>query len=172
MTILWVILAILCLIVLAGIVMGLLGSRIPEEHVAHASVHLKQSPQTVWDLVADAPGHATWADSVTKVEKVADRDGHPAWRQTMGPNSFVLVTIESQPPTRLVRSIQDDKMFSGRWEYDIKPDGDGCTVTITEYGRVPNAMARFMMQFFDPALYAKKHLRSLAKKFGETAEVR
>lgn len=168
---LYVILGVLAILIVAVAVMRALGARLPEEHVATVSVQLPQSPDAVWRVIADAAGHVEWAAGVTNVVRLEDRDGKPAWRQHMGRNSFVLVTTESQPPARLVRTIDDDhKMFSGSWTYELTAEGGGTLVRLTERGRVPSPFARYMMhKFMDPAMYARKHLVSLAKKFGEPA---
>jgi hypothetical protein len=171
--ILYVVGGVVALVVLGVLVMWVLGRRVPEEHVASVCLPLSQTPEAAWGVIADVGRHAEWAAGVTRVVRLEDRGGLEAWRQHMGRNSFVLVTTASEPARRLVRTIDDDhKMFSGRWEYELAAAPGGCRVRLTEYGRIPNPVARFMMKtFFDPAMYARKHLVSLAKKFGEAARV-
>ncbi len=171
----WIILSIaggfIALLVVLMLVMRVLGGRLPEEHVASVTLPLKQAPETVFDLIADCAGHVHWSPGVNKVVRVEDRNGHEAWRQTMGRNSFVLETTLADRPRKFVRTIDDEhKMFSGRWEYEIIPVAGGCRVKLTEYGRIPNRVARFMMQkLMDTSMYVKKHLRGLAAKFNEPA---
>ncbi|MEP0848107.1 MAG: SRPBCC family protein [Phycisphaerae bacterium] len=169
---LYLIVAVVAVLVIAVAAMRSLGARLPEEHVATVSLRLPQAPNAVWKVISDAAGHVEWAAGVTNVVRLEDRDGKPAWRQHMGRNSFVLVTTESVPPARLVRTIDDDhKMFSGSWTYELSAEDDGTLVRLTERGRIPSPFARFVMhKFMDPAMYARKHLVSLAKKFGEPAE--
>jgi hypothetical protein len=54
---LWTFLGVIGLILLAMVVLHILGKRLPEEHVARASVLLKQPRQAVWDVVSDIAGH-------------------------------------------------------------------------------------------------------------------
>ena len=91
----------------------------------------------------------------------------------MGRNSFVLETTEFQPPVRMVRTIADDhKHFSGSWEYVLAPDGEGTRLTLTERGRVNSPFARAMMSYMKmETYYLRKHLVSLAGKFGEVARI-
>jgi uncharacterized protein YndB with AHSA1/START domain len=169
----FVAIAVVGLLVFLGSVLYILGSRLPEEHVAAVSMSLDRPPREVYDAVADVAGHASWSPGVTRVERLEDREGREAWRQHMGRNSFVLITTRAEPPRVLVREIDDDhKMFSGRWEYLIEPVGAGSLVTITEYGRVPSPIPRAMMRYMiGETLYIKKHLRGLAKRFGQAARL-
>ena len=166
---LWIVLGVVGLIVLAAVVLQVLGKRLPEEHVASASVVLKQPRQAVWDVVSDIAGHKNWVKGLTKLERLPDRDNHEVWRQTMGRNSFVLVFTEKQPPERMVGTIDDEaQFFSGRWEYMLKDEGAGTRLTLTEHGRVKLAIPRAMMEYImGKDTYLKKHLRDLAMKFGE-----
>ena len=170
----WVFIAIavIGLLVFVGSLLYILGARLPEEHAAAVSMPLARPVPLVYEAVADVSAHPTWAPGVTRVERLEDRNGMEAWRQHMGRNSFVLITTRAEPPRVLVREIDDDhKMFSGRWEYLIEPagaGGSGSLITITEYGCVPAKIPRAMMHYLmGETLYIKKHLRGLAKKFGE-----
>jgi uncharacterized protein YndB with AHSA1/START domain len=173
MWILGIVGGVIVLLVLLCAVLAILGSRVPVEHVAAVSVRVSRPIQEVWNLIADLEGHATWASGVTAVERLPDQDGKPAYRQRMGRNAFVLVTESSEPPNRLRGTISDDHgPFSGSWEYRLTPDGDGCRVTLTERGRVTQAMARGVMRHIvGYHIYIRRHLASIARKFGETAEV-
>ncbi len=167
-----ILLSIFGLIVLVVLVLWTLGRRLPEEHVASSSILVPASREEVWKTLADAGGYATWAADVTKVERLPDRDGREAFRQTMGRNTFVVETTRSEPPSALVRTVADDhRVFSGDWEYALAPEEGGCRVTLTEHGRVRPAIPRFLVQrVFDPATYLKRHLKSLAARFGGRTE--
>jgi uncharacterized protein YndB with AHSA1/START domain len=167
----WIAVGVVGLLLVAALVLHLLGSRLPEEHTAKASIVLKQPQQVVWDTIADIAGHKNWVKGLTKLERLPDRDNHPVWRQQMGRNSFTLMFSEIQPPTRMVGTIADDaQFFSGNWEYLVAPEDGGTRVTLTERGRVKHAIPRAMMEYlFGKDTYLKRHLRDLAAKFGEKA---
>jgi uncharacterized protein YndB with AHSA1/START domain len=167
----WIALGVVAVIVLLVVVLSLLGSRLPEEHVATLTLRLNQKPQDVWETISDIGGHKNWARGITRIERLPDHDNHEVWRQHMGRNSFVLETTECQAPVRLVRTIADDhQMFSGNWEYEVGPDGEGTRVKLTEHGRVKGNVPRAMMHYlFGETLYLRRHLVSLAGKFGEQA---
>jgi uncharacterized protein YndB with AHSA1/START domain len=168
---LWIVLGVVGVIALAMLVLYVLGRRLPEEHIASASITLKQPQAVVWDAISDIAGHKQWVKGLTKLERMPDRDNHPVWRQQMGRNSFLLEISELQPPTRMVGTIADEaQFFSGNWEYVVTPEGEGTRVLLTERGRVKLAIPRAMMEYLmGKDTYLKKHLRDLAAKFGEKA---
>jgi hypothetical protein len=169
----WIVLGVLLLIIALIVVLRYLGSQLPEEHVASLTLKLNQKPCVVWETIADIAGHKNWARGVTKVERLPDRENHEVWRQHMGRNSFVLVTTVCQPPVHLVRTINDDHhMFSGDWEYEVLPDGEGTRVRLTEHGRVFSPIFRALMHYMGGEKTTMRgHLRALADKFGEQARL-
>jgi len=166
------------LLALAGGVMYILGRKLPAQHVAQASVRLPVTMAAVFDLLADAKGHVRWADGVTRVEQLEDRNGRSAYMQRMGRNRFVLVTTASEPPTLLVRTIEDDDgPFTGRWIYDLEPidpppsmadaaPGSHTRLTLTEEGTIRSAIPRAVLRYlFSYDMYIKRHLVSVARQF-------
>lgn len=170
--IVWVAAGLVSLLVMLVAVLWALGTRLPLEHVGSATLRLKRSPEAVWGVVADFARHPEWSKGVTGIERLEDRAGRPAWRLRMGRNSFVLLVTRSEPPRLLEGTIDDDnKMFSGRWVYEILADSGGSVVKLTEHGRVPHALPRAIIHYLvGPSTNVRGHLASLAKKFGETAK--
>ncbi len=156
-----------------GVVLTLLGRRLPVEHVATVRVILRSPVEKVFGLVDDVSSHPGWAPGSTAVERVADVRGHEAWRYRMGRNAFVLVTTAREPGRRIERTITDDHgPFSGSWSYEFASTDGGSTVTLTERGRIEPAMPRAILRYLvGESYYPKKHLRGLAKALGEEAVV-
>jgi hypothetical protein len=51
-------------------------------------------------------------------------------------------------PQQFVSRIADPNLpFGGTWTIDLKPEGAGTRVTITEHGEVYNPIFRFMSRF-------------------------
>jgi uncharacterized protein YndB with AHSA1/START domain len=173
MIVVWILLSVIGILALVLVALAVLGSRLPEEHTAAASVRIGKPPEAVWAVLADAASYPAWAGGVTKVERLPDRDGHEVWRQSMGRNSFVLETTRGEPPRVLERTIADEHgPFSGKWTYELRPDGGGTVVRLSEHGRIRSAIPRAVMRHaVGYHLYLSKHLRSLAAHFGETGEV-
>src|ERR1051325_6555827 len=99
----WIVIGAAALLVGLLVLLRVLGSRLPEEHVASVTLRLKRPVREVWETIADMAGHRNWARGVTRVERLPDQENHEVWRQYMGRNSFVFLTMVSEPPTHLVR---------------------------------------------------------------------
>ncbi|MBD0372646.1 MAG: SRPBCC family protein [Pyrinomonadaceae bacterium] len=151
------------------------GLSIPRQHVASRTLKTNQSPEAVWRAITDYEGQPAWRKDVKRVERLPDKDGREVWREVYEKGSpITLETAESAAPRRLVRIIADEGgPFSGRWEYDIKPDGaSGSRLTITERGEVPNPLFRFVSRFLIGHTYfMERFQKDLAAKFGEAAVI-
>ncbi len=156
------------LLVFVG-VLGILGSRLPETHVATASVELSASPQKVWEQINDMASFPTWVPDITKMERQPDENGKEVWRQTSGRNVFTTVNDVWDPPRRVLRTIKDEKgPFSGSWDHVIEDLGNGrCTLSITETGKVPEAIPRAIMHyFFGETYFMNRFLGAVKARIG------
>jgi len=169
----WIGLGVVLLLAVFLVLAYVLGSRLPEEHVATMSLRLNQRPDAVWGLIADVEKHPSWSPGVNRVERKPDRNGHEAWQQTMGRNSFVLETTEKRAPEGgrggvLLRTITDNNgPFMGSWRYEVAPDGGGTRLRLTEAGRVKSPIPRYIMHLMGETMYLKSHLKAVAKRFNE-----
>lgn len=169
------ILGIVGLLVLVGIVVFAIGSLLPENHVASKTLTLRQSPETVWQVMTDFANQPKWHTEMKGVERLADRNGHEVWQEEMSGMKIPLETLEKEAPKKLVRRISaDDLGFGGDWEYILTPTIDGgCQLTITENGKVPNPLFRFMSKYvFGHTATMEAYMKALAARFGETPAIR
>jgi len=118
----WILIVFGALAVLVLLV-AMIGSRLPREHVASRTMRLRRTPQEVWAALTQA---------------------------TAG-SSVPVDVVEQDPPRRLVTRVKEsEKMFGGTWTIAIVPDAStdsACTLTITERGWVANPIFRFMSRF-------------------------
>jgi len=115
----WILIVFGALAVLVLLV-AMIGSRLPREHVASRTMRLRRTPQEVWAAVTQAT-----ASSSVPVE-----------------------VVEQDPPRRQVTRVKDsEKNFGGTWTIVIAPTPDGATLTITENGWVANPIFRFVSRF-------------------------
>lgn len=165
-----IIAGILVALVLVVLVIGLLT---PEQHRATRSVNINQPPQVIWVAINDHGNEQKWRDDITSVTAAGERNGKPIWQENYKDgNTVQLLTTESTPPTRMVREIAEEGPFSGRWEIDIKPNGTGSIVRVTEIGRVPNPFFRFVSKYIiGHTTFMERYLTNLAKNFGAKPEV-
>ena len=92
----------------------------------------------------------------------------------LGYNYYRVKRTLSEVPKKLVRRIaSDDLGFGGDWQYVITPTSEGgCQLTITEFGKVPNPLFRFMSKYiFGQTATMEKYMKALAAKFGETPKI-
>jgi uncharacterized protein YndB with AHSA1/START domain len=161
------------LLLLVGVIVAI-GRKLPSTRSVACSMKLAHPPETVWQTITDYANVPRWHRQVKRAERLPDRNGHEVWRELhRGGAPLQLETIASEPPHRLVRSILDEKkVFSGRWEFELTPTPEGCCITITEHGEVQNPFFRFMWhKLMHPAMYIERYFQSLAKKLGEEAVI-
>lgn len=168
----WVLIAVGSLIAL-GVVVVAVGALLPQGHVASRTARFKQSPDVLWQTIADIAASPSWRPDVKSVERLPDSNGHEMWREVgKYGQPITMETVESIAPQRLVRRIADPKLpFGGTWTFEIAPANGGSTVTITENGEIYNPFFRFMARFvFGYTNTMETYLKALGKKFGEDAE--
>lgn len=164
----WILIVVVVLVALVAVAF-LIGWMLPKGHTAARTLRLKQSPAAVWAVITDAQAMPSWRPNVIKVERLADQNGHPVWRESYkNGDSLPLEIVESVSPTRLVGRIADPKLpFGGTWTYELTPVDGGCTLTITERGEVYNPIFRLVSRFMNQTATIEEYLTYLARKFGE-----
>ena len=159
-------------LILAGILVlvVIIGALLPKQHTASRSITVNASPETVWKLISGPP---TWRPDVKSYEELPVQNGHRMWRETdKHGQTITYEQIEASEPKRMVMKIADPKLpFGGTWTFDIEPNTQGCSLTITENGEVYNPIFRFVSRFvmghtatIDAYLTALKANLSTARK--------
>jgi len=162
------------LLVMLAAAAYLAGYMIPARQTQTRTITLKQTPEAVFALLTDLPNFPKWNSNMVKIEMLPPIDGKEATRQTFKGNmQMTIVTTESTPPKRLVRSMGDvGGPFEGSWTYDISPAAGGSQVVLTEQSEMKSPFFRLMVKVFGPTKYIDEHLNGMAKSFGETATIR
>lgn len=166
----WVLMAAAVLLGLI-VVVFIVGSLLPRDHVAGSTVVLRQPPDTVWRVVRDQGALPSWWSEVTSSQRQTNSAGREIWDQKMK-NGFAmrLIVTEDAPPQRLVMTIDasDDAPFGGKWTYEVSAQDGGSRLTVTEAGYVNNPLFRFMSRFlFGHHATQDKFLKALGRKYGE-----
>jgi uncharacterized protein YndB with AHSA1/START domain len=164
---------IIVLIVLA-VAAYLYALSIPAHQVHTRTTILRQSPDAIFTLLTDLPNFPKWNRNMVKIEMLPPIDGKEATRQTFKGNMVMtIITSESTPPSRLVRSMGDiGGPFEGSWTYEITRNADGAQVVVTEQSTMKQPFFRLMSRLFGETKYIDEHLEDMAKYFGETAVIR
>ena len=154
------------LIAIVGVI-ALIGSRLPESHVASRGTRLPAPPDAVWQAITEVERYGAWRKDVSRIERLPDRAGKMTWvEHARGDRVTFVVDRAERPSVFMVRIADPDLPFGGTWTYAIAPDGTGSRVTITEHGEVYNPIFRFMARFvfgYDATMAA--YLSALERKF-------
>lgn len=167
---LWV----LCSIVSAIALVSVIGALLPEKHTATEAARFHQNPDAVWQAITNFQDFPAWRSNVRSIEPLASQNNLAAWREVDTRDHVLPIQVlESNPPRRLVTKIADPKLpFGGTWTYDLAPAPDGCTVRITENGKIHNVIFRFMARFiFGYKLTMETYLNDLGRKFSESPTI-
>ena len=168
--VIFIIVAIILGIALVAGIVALLGSRLPNKHVASRSILLHRSPQDVYAVARDFASAPTWRSDVKRIE-VEPSTGGPLHFREEGKNGTINYELaEDVPAQRMVTRILDtDLGFSGKWTYMFAAENGGTRVTIREDGEVSNVLFRFMSRYvFGHTATIDSYLTSLGQRFGET----
>jgi uncharacterized protein YndB with AHSA1/START domain len=152
-----------------------IGAMLPKAHVVRRSATFAQPPDSVWAVISDFAGQASWRTDIKSVERIADRNGNAVWREvSLRGDAVPYETTETDAPRRLVRTIADPGLpFGGRWTYELARAPGGSTLTITEEGEVYNPVFRFVSHFFmDMGATAEAYLAALGKRLAEVPATR
>jgi len=167
----WVVIVLVGVVALVALI-ALIGTLLPRDHVAGASITVRQPAENVWLVVRDLGGVPRWWTQMKLSERDSATPGVERWQQVMGGFKMALVVETDEPPRRLVTRIDSPSgaAFGGAWTYDIAPTTEGTRVTVTERGWIANSIFRFMSRFiFGYHGSQESYLRALANRFGETA---
>ena len=161
--------------VLLIVLLFLAGVLMPGKHTYVRSARFRQTPDTIFSLLAEVENMPKWSRNVLAVEKIPPVDGHEATRQTIKGSSvpMTIVTTESVRPSLLVRTMGGDKhaFFVGSWNYEITPTTDGCQVQLREDAEISMPIFRVLAKLFGATKYLDEHLRDIGAKFGETPAI-
>lgn len=154
--------------VLAGLLaaMAIVGWTLPQGHHVSRTATIAAAPAQVFAIISDVSKYAEWRGDVTQVEVLPD-DGRGTRFREHGPSGPVVFRVELiEAPQRMSVRIDDPgQPFGGTWTYELKPEGEGTSLTITEDGEVYNPLFRFMFNFvFSKTKTLETYLAALQKR--------
>ena len=129
-------------VVAIPVIVVMVGAALPKAHVVSATVQFRASPSEIFAIIA---GPSTWRG--VKYEPLSQTPLQ--WRETdSSGDAITYERVETIEPQLIVNRIADPKLpFGGSWTYEIKPNGTGTELTITENGEVYNPLFRFVSRF-------------------------
>jgi uncharacterized protein YndB with AHSA1/START domain len=133
-------------LVLLAVLITTIGYALPRDHVASASRQISLPPHRVFLRITDVERFPDWRKDVERVEVITQSP--LTWREHAGGDVITFEIVASAPPERLVSRIADpDLPFGGTWTYELRPEGAGTRLTITERGEIYNPIFRFVSRF-------------------------
>jgi uncharacterized protein YndB with AHSA1/START domain len=168
----WIVIVVAVLVGVPAL-MALVGTLLPRDHVAGASVVVRQPVDRVWAVVRDIGAMPQWWPELRSSERTAGPEGWEHWKQVSSGGAMTIVIDTAEPPRRLVTRIESPPgaPFGGSWTYDIAVVPEGSRVTVTERGWIANPLFRFLSRFvFGYYRTQESYLRALGRKFGETVQ--
>lgn len=130
----------------AVVIMVILGSGLPREHVATATAVLSAPQGQVWSMLEDVEAQPHWRTGLRAVEPLPnDADGHRCWTEVQRHMRMPLCEeIVDAPVTRVVAIVDPTLAFGGTWTYNLTALTPGTTeLAITERGTVESPLWRF-----------------------------
>lgn len=150
----------LAVLVLAVVVVG---TRLPQDHVATRERWLPAAPEEVFGVIAAPQDYPAWRRGVERVEALPPTEGKTTFREVGGDGAITYVFDEALPGERLVSRIADAGLpFGGAWTFELRPVDGGTLLRITEAGEIYNPVFRFMSRFvFGPHATLDRYLDDL-----------
>lgn len=143
----WILIGLAVIVALIVVIVAI-GFLLPVNHVATRSARFGQPAERVFLAVTEVEKFPEWRPSVERVEVLPPNGTHPRFREIGSDGSILFETDSVIPNKRVVNRIADPSLpFGGRWIYDLTADGGGTLLTITEEGKVYNAVYRFVSRF-------------------------
>ena len=148
-----------------GLLITAIGYALPQNHVATVERTLKVPPERIFERISDPSRYPQWRKDVTSVEVLSSEP--LKWREHAGDDPITYEVVENRPLSRFVTRIADpDLPFGGSWTYELRAQGDGTRLTITERGMVFNPIFRFMSRFiFSHTATMEKFVAALEASF-------
>ena len=150
------------------VVMLVLGSRVPRQHMATAAITLNAPQQGVWDRISNVSAQPGWRSGLKAVDPLPMQDSHPCWLEHNSMGKMPMCEVLSAPTaTRIVRIADPSLPFGGTWTYTLSPDGPATTrLNITENGTTGPPLWRFIEHYlYHEDTQMKQYEADLAKSF-------
>jgi carbon monoxide dehydrogenase subunit G len=98
-------------------------------------------PEAIWPWLSDPDKHVQMLPNTVQDAKVLENGDISCVISAMGVSEQMVVrVVERQEPARLVEERVDGKR-GGKSVFDVTPDGDGSTVTLTSDVELPMLLA-------------------------------
>jgi hypothetical protein len=134
---------------IAGLIVYLIGTRLPVNHKASVTGTVEASPARVFAIITDVADGAEWRKQVKAVRVLPPDQGRDHWVEDLGHGqTMTFLAVKTEAPTeRDVLLDVPGASYGGTWTYKLSPGPTPGTTTlsITEAGFINPPFYRFMM---------------------------
>jgi hypothetical protein len=139
---------------IAGLIVYLIGTRLPVNHKASVTGTVEASPARVFAIITDVADGAEWRKQVKAVRVLPPDQGRDHWVEDLGHGqTMTFVALQTNPPDadehalRVVQLADPKAQYGGTWTYKIVPgpSPNQTILEITEDGFIHPPLYRFMM---------------------------
>ena len=153
-TLLKVILAVVGIVIFAGLTVFAIGATLPVDHSVSVTGTVAAPPAKVFAIITDIAAGPTWRHEVKSVQVLPKDNSRDVWIENLGGGMtmhfLALTTAPPGPNGRGVRKIEtDDPSYGGSWTYELTPGPTPNTTTlkITEDGYIKPPLYRFVTAY-------------------------
>ena len=134
---LWILLGLLGGIIAVCLIIMIVGNRLPDTYRASGSVVVSVSPEALWEQLANFEERPRAVKMARSVERLADSEGKPVWKEDLGQSVVTWKAVEWNPPHRMVCEAQDSVVpMTARWVTEIHPHEGGARVVLNNETRI------------------------------------
>jgi hypothetical protein len=139
---------------IAGVIVYIIGARLPVNHKTSVTGTVEASPARVFAIITDVADGAAWRKQVKAVKVLPPDQGRDRWIEDLGHGQTMsFLALQSNPPDasehalRVVQLADPKAQYGGTWTYEIVPgpSPDQTILQITEEGFIHPPIYRFMM---------------------------
>lgn len=154
--------------VAAGLLVLLVGSLLPQDHVARAETVVPAAVPEVAALIREVERQPRWRRAVDSIDIRSREGGVLRYAERSGGDSILFDFREERPNALFRSTIADPNLpFGGSWTIALSPAASGTRVSIEEQGTVSNPIFRFFSRFvFGHHSTMKAYLADLERAFG------
>jgi uncharacterized protein YndB with AHSA1/START domain len=134
---------------LVGLVLYLIGTRLPPVSRLEVSRQLPTSPESVWAVLTDLDDMPTWREDLRSLERLPERAGAVRWLEVGRGGRTAWERIVAEPPTRLV--VREVAGVAGvERTYRIRAVDGGASLALSEERPVRNPFQRVAVAVVGP----------------------
>lgn len=161
------------LLVALGLVIAatLVGMILPRQHIATFSEHADRVPEEIWNVMTEVRQYPQWKPDVKDVVVISGEAEPLAWTETSLRDEVTSYRVINslEPLTWEIQVIHPQIPPGGKWLFELKPNGEGTDISVTETAQVRNPLMRFIDRFILGYTHpVQRYLKALQQRLDET----